>query len=172
MESKLAGLLQTKPLASGNDRFVFFDLRAYKEGLRGSYTEEELKARRERSLHPVILSWKPGFSDLEVGPDINWRWCSSAGELHIYNGMDRSRPLLIEMNLSTGYGEFASMSIAGPGFSDTLKINSAGVPYAKEIVLQPGTNIIKFNCDARRVQAPGDPRDLVFRVVNFNFRES
>jgi hypothetical protein len=53
LESYLSALLATKPLVSENNRMTFFNLIAYREGLRSRYTEAEWSARRKAALQPL-----------------------------------------------------------------------------------------------------------------------
>jgi hypothetical protein len=70
------------------------------------------------------------------------------------------------MSFVTGYDEFADVSISGL-VSDHLKVNINPVFYTKTVTVPPGESSIKFTCNGRRVDAPIDPRVLVFRIENF-----
>jgi hypothetical protein len=50
-------------------------------------------------------------------------------------------------------------------------VNDTPVPYSKTITVPPGESIITFRSTARRVDAPLDPRFLVFRVEDFKMTE-
>jgi hypothetical protein len=52
-----------------------------------------------------------------------------------------------------------------------MKVGSALVPYSKTVVVPPGEWVIKFRSTAKRVDAPLDPRFLVFRIENFKMTE-
>jgi hypothetical protein len=72
------------------------------------------------------------------------------------------------MSLVGGYDQFDDLTISGL-YSDRIKINSSPRPYSKTITVPPGESIIKFTSNGRRVDAPLDPRVLIFRIENFKF---
>jgi hypothetical protein len=118
-----------------------------------------------------LLEWGGGFFTLEGTIDNTWRWCSSEGTLIINNTSDKDRKLIMIADFSTGHPELSNFKIESTLFNEDLKINNSGYHYEKEITITPGSHAIKFSCDAERVDAPADPRYLVFRIVNFQMVE-
>jgi phosphoglycerol transferase len=171
LENKLTDILETKPMVSSHDRLVFFNMTQYGKKIHENYSKEEWQAKQESALHPLLLGWHGGFSNLEGTPESNWRWCSSEGELHVYNGSQRERKIAIQMSLKTGYNEISNLTVKGPFFSENIKISSEGGFFSKTITITPGKLVIQFRSDAKRVNAPQDPRYLVFRVINFRLQE-
>jgi phosphoglycerol transferase len=171
IEAKLRSRLGIAPIVSPNGRMLFFDLAEYKRQL-ASTNAEQLELKRQKFLHPLALQWTGGFSDLETAGDLDWRWCSSSGELVFENPLDREKKIKLTMGLATGYGEFANLSLDGSLISQKLKINMQPTDFSQIIVLPPGRHVIRFTCDARQVNAPLDPRVLVFKVLNFRFEET
>ena len=169
IEAKLSRLLDIKSITSANQRLAFFNMAKLIGRLQENYPAEEWQERRDVVLHPLLLQWKGGFSSLEGTPRSNWRWCSSKGELSILNL--RERKVLIEMVLATGHQEFSNLKIDGPWFSETLNVNAAAKFFSKAVLIPPGRHVIRFVSDARRVNAPRDPRVLVFKVGNFRLTE-
>jgi len=170
MEANLANLLDTKPLVSGNGQMVFFDMGKYNGKLAEKYGAA-IGSKRRWALHPLILEWTGGCSDLEGSAKLNWHWCSSQGELVIDNPLAEERKFKLEMDLATGYEELANLSLDGTLISETLKINMKPTAYVKTVTVPPGRHVIRFACDAKRVHAPWDSRSLVFRVINFSLEE-
>ena len=169
-ESELSNVLQTKPLISQNSRLVFFNLTDYVKTLREKYPEQEWEVKHDISFHPVLLDWKGGFSGFETSPGKSWRWSSSEGELHLTNTSQRPRVIHLEMSYATGHQELDDFFISGL-ISEQLKVGWELVPYAKTVVLPPGESVITFRSTAKRVDAPLDPRFLVFRIENFKMTE-
>jgi hypothetical protein len=62
------------------------------------------------------------------------------------------------------------MRIESPFFTEQLKTHTQPVPFSKTFEVPPGKHTVKFSSDAQRVDAPNDPRVLVFRLLNFNIR--
>ena len=75
------------------------------------------------------------------------------------------------MSLATGYDEFSALRIDSPWLTEKLAVNREGQVLSKSVVVPPGGSVIRFGSDAKRVHAPGDPRTLVFRVMNFRLEE-
>jgi phosphoglycerol transferase len=169
-EAELSNVLQTKPLVSPNGRLVFFNLTDYNARLRGQISESEWKAKAETSFQPVLLDWKGAFSDLETLPGKSWRWCGAEGELHINNTSPRTRVINLEMAFATGYREPSDLIITGL-ISEQLKVGWDLVSFSKTISVPPGESVITFRSNAKRIDAPLDPRFLVFRIENFKMTE-
>ena len=170
-EAELAKLLGTTPLTSSSGRLAFFPLLGYNQQLRAKYTEDEWEAKQEVALNPLLISWRAGFSDEESSPEMTWRWCSSRGELDLYNTSQRDRKVSLQMSLSTAYEQYSNLTIRGAIYSDQLKLNIQSRPYTITVTVPPGHNVLEFISDAERVKAPNDPRDLRFRVDNFRLLE-
>lgn len=166
LETQLREALQVGPVESENRRLVFFKTTDYNSRLRQQYSESEWSAKEELTLHPLTLDWRGGFSGLESLPEKTWRWSSGEGELRFHNPSQKSRRVSLEMSFATGHEEFADVSISGL-VSDQLKANDNSIFYTKTMTVPPGDSVIKFACNGRRVDAPLDPRTLVFRVENF-----
>jgi phosphoglycerol transferase len=170
LESELSNLLQATPFASPNGRLAFYNLVDYGNRLRQKYSDTEWEREKELSLHPLLLEWKGGFSDLESRSDKTWRWCSSEGELHLRNTSQLPRSIKLEMSFATGYEQLDDFSISGL-ISEQFKVNDKPYFYAKTVTAPPGESIIKFRSAARRVNAPSDTRFLVFRIEDFKLTE-
>ena len=171
LESELSSVIGSAPVASNSGRLSFFSLLDYNKRLREQHTESEWLERQELALHSLIISWGGGFSDLEISPENTWRWCSSKGTLDLYNTADRERKVELKMSLYSGYEEFSNLNIRSPLHNEDLKINMYPSPLTLTLTLPPGHTTIEFTSDAKRVKAPGDPRYLVFRIDDFEFRE-
>jgi hypothetical protein len=171
LESELSSVIGTGPIASNSGRLAFFSLVEYNKRLRGQYSEAEWLERQELAQHSLIISWGGGFSELEQSPEKSWRWCSSQGTLDLYNTARRGRRVVLDMSLATGYEEFSNLIVRSPLNSEERQINSEPTHYTLTLTLPPGHTPIEFISDAKRVIAPADPRTLVFRVENFQFKE-
>ncbi len=171
IETKLSSLLGVPPLVSDNNRLIFFNIEPYVKKLKEKYTEQEWQMKQYEALHPVIISWDKGFSYFESDATMNWRWCMSEGELYLTSTSQNNRKITLDMSVCTGQQGFSALNLTGDLFTDMIQVNAAGTGYRKEITVTPGKHIIKFSCNAKPVDAPGDPRVLVFRVINFKVIE-
>jgi phosphoglycerol transferase len=163
----LSAALGVQPIVSKNNRLYFLDMTPYNEKLRANYSQEEWSLIVDRASHPVTGSWKGGFYKQEDSWDRTGRWCASSGELWINNPWNSDRNVTIEMTLSTGYADLANLDIGGPMVADRLEINNTPVKLSLTFTLKPGTSEISFNCDAKPVAVPDNPRSFVFRVDDF-----
>lgn len=170
LEAKLGSLLAVEPLISANKQMSFFDLGAYNSKLAAKYGGT-LPSQRQLALSPLTPEWTRGCSTLEGEAELNWRWCSSEGELVIDNTVNQERRVRLEMGLATGYEEAANLSLSGDLISEQLKINLKPTVYSKMITLPPGRHVIRFACNAKLLYAPSDGRSLVFKVMNFSLQE-
>lgn len=170
MEAQLRAVVQATPSESNNGRLLMFDMNEYNSRLRQQYSESEWQAKQERTLHRLILDWRGGFSNLESSPEKTWRWSSSEGELRIYNTSQRTRRVSMEMWLVSGYEQPDDLIISGL-ISGRIKTNATPVHYSETIAVPPGISTIKLVSTGRRVDAPLDPRVLVFRIENFKLQE-
>lgn len=168
--ARLGEALQTQPTVTANGRLLFFNLADYTQRLRQKYSDTEWPLQHEMSLHPILLDWTAGFSGLEGDASRTWRWCSSEGELRITNTSQRPRNVSLEMYFVSGYEQPEDLIISGL-LSDHLKTTATPSLYSKTVTLPPGQSVITFRSSARRVDAPLDPRILVFRVENFTIRD-
>lgn len=171
IEAELTNKLNVKQIVSKNNRLVFFDMVNFNAALKEKYTAAELEELKEKTLYPLELYWLGGFSDVEGSYNGNWRWSSAQGELKIKNALTKSREITLEMSFSTGWQEVSNLYIEGRLFSEHLKINSTPTFFQKKVIVPPGEYVITFTSDAKRVDAPLDPRFLVFRVWNFSIKE-
>ncbi len=168
IKKEFIGLLGYDPIISQNGRLAFFDLTQYTSRLKREYSKEQWELKKENALHPIIVSWEGGFSTLEGTVNNNWRWCSDNGTLIINNMSNKEKEIFIDMEISTGYNELSGLIISSDLFNENIiSVNANGTKHSKRLVIPYGKYTINFSCDAKRVNAPGDPRDLVFRVINF-----
>jgi 2-polyprenyl-3-methyl-5-hydroxy-6-metoxy-1,4-benzoquinol methylase len=118
---------------------------------------------------PLIFKWSDGFFDLEGNSEVNWRWCPTEGQLVLLSR--KKTRVKLQMEFATGYPEQATLTIKGDFLNEKLNVNNVATAYYKELVVPPGNNVIKFKCDAKRLNASSDSRYLVFRVNNFKISE-
>jgi phosphoglycerol transferase len=167
VERRLGALAGKHAIVSQDGTLAFFDLTAYAADLKNRLTPAEWQALGE----PVVSTWAGGFHGLEGSPVPNWRWCSRKGTVEVANFSDRPRQIRLAMRLAAGVDAPARVTIAGPGFKDVVAVRGEpGVAYERVITLPAGDSVVSFSSDARRVDAPGDTRELVFRVLEPQIR--
>ena len=168
-EAELSAALGVSPTVSQDGRLVFFDMTPFNQRLRQEHSHDWAQ-QEDLALHPLFLDWTGGFSGLESSANKTWRWSSETGELRFGNNAERPRTVTLEMAFATGYGEESDLVLSGL-ISEQLKVNENPRSYSKTITIPPGSHVIRFTSNARRVDAPLDPRVLMFRVENFRLVE-
>jgi phosphoglycerol transferase len=163
-ETEIATVVGAPRLVSRDGKLIFFDLREFEKGLREKYAGN-WDVKREEALHPLLVVWGEGCSDLEGPPDRIFRWCSAIGELQITNGAQRPRKVRIEMAFATE--NEANLWIESPLLTERLSVSAKPTSISRSIAIPPGSHSIHFRSDARRVLEPGDFRYLVFKISGF-----
>jgi len=149
-----------------------FEYRPNPPSLEAMTTHDGTQVWHNPRFTPEFIGWWDGFSTLEGTKENNWRWCSQQGTLVLNNTSHKTKKYIINATFITGYPEMSDLNIVSPIFTENLKINNSGYSYKKEITIPPGRHTVKFSCDANRVDAPKDPRYLVFNIKNFQIVES
>jgi hypothetical protein len=118
-------------------------------------------------------TYQGGFfqEEAQPPPETNWRWCASRGELHLINPSPRPRKITLAMTIDSGYRSPSHLRMESPLFNETLEISCVPRPFSRILMIPPGEQVIKFACDAKPVEAPGDPRVLVFRLKSISLTE-
>ena len=167
--AELTNILHIEPIISNNHRLYFFNLAQFNQKLRNKYTESELVSKQEFVLNPLIPFWRGGFSDLEGSSEENWRWCSTKGELHLFNTSKLERVVNLEMMFASGDEDYSNLTISSSLFASNInmKINSNGKLFKRVIRIPSGEYVINFVCDTKRVNVPDDLQFLVFKVMNY-----
>jgi phosphoglycerol transferase len=174
--ARLEKILETKPLESADKRMVFFNMAEFNRRLRQQWAGEGLQAESEAVVRPVRNSWGKGFHGLGVyPPEVDRchteRWCASEGELLLENPHSTPIRVKLEMVCRTGHPETSHLSITGCAVSQEITVSCVPSTVCLTFVLPPGRHAVKFSSDAKPLSAPGDPRLLVFRVVDCSCRE-
>ena len=161
--------LGVAPLVSEDGRLTFFDVTDYARRRHASMSPEELASDREIAAHPLSILWDGGCYGVEYNETKKpFRWCRKTGELRIRNDASFQRKASIHMKF---YAARAPARLRLDGLlSGQLDLTGAA-PLDREIDVPPGEYIVRFDCDGRPADAPGDPRTMVWRVADFSMEE-
>jgi phosphoglycerol transferase len=171
MEAALTTLLQVRPTVSDHARFAFFPMTGYNARSGAGRSAAEREQRRTRALHPLLLRWGSGCYGLEAPADRpSFRWCQRTGELQIINGASTPRPATLSMTLVPASTP-ARWTVTGVLLGDELTLTAAGTPYTRRILVPPGTHTLRMTATNPPVDAPGDPRTMVWRAESVTLRE-
>jgi phosphoglycerol transferase len=160
IERALGGLLGTKPLVSDPAQMAFYALPAAPEPV--APRDAAAEKRQLLALHPIVFRWHGGFYPLEERSHTKVHWCNREGELHLENDTALTRTVSIQMRLAAARPP-AHLYIDG-FLSGTVNLDGEATRFARTIDVPPGYHIIRFRSDGGRLDAPGDPRALVWRA--------
>lgn len=164
LEAAFREVLGAKPLLDDGARFAFFDLTDFRRG-RTVTSPAEIEAL----MHPLGLTFADGCYDAEVEPRGTFHWCGPTGEVVVDNDTALVRRVSIRMTLVAARPP-ARLVIEGDLMSGAEDLVGL-VPLAREVDVPPGRHVVRFRCDGPRVEAPRDPRTMVWRIENLSLEE-
>jgi phosphoglycerol transferase len=174
VEVDLGRLLGVAPLVSSSGRFAFYDASAHARTVRSACTAEQWQARRDRLLRPLTFAWTGGWYEWEEpAPGVKYRWCAHDGKVIVRNPSDYPRTFTLRLTCDTpGAPRAWPLTIRGDCCTAELTVDGQGQALTREVTVAPGEHVLHFRCDRPALHAPGDDRDLVFRMVTFSAREA
>src|SRR5262249_15463424 len=125
----------------------------------------------EKARYPVIVCWEAGFYEPEGTAEKTWRWCGREGRLVLHNLRSKPVPITLTMTLRSHSEQPSLLSLQGDVLSEEVWVNQTDLIWNRLVPLRPGRNVIQSPCDGPRLESRGDPRELVFSVWDFIFRE-
>ena len=171
LESQLRSLLGGEPIVSESGRLSFFLLGGKALAFLNRQIPPERLATLEEALYPLIVDVADGCGEKEGSDTDNWHWCGRHGKIDIVNTSKSERKILLEATFTTAFAADSNLLIDGAGIQDKMKVNSSGAHWQAVVVVPQGESTINLSSDANQVVAPGDPRDLFFRINNFRYHE-
>lgn len=155
-EPEIGAALGRQPLQRPDDRIAFYDIRTYAKQLRNS-----------KIPHPVEITFGAGFYEQEHSYQRTWRWCSQNCVIQLRNASPQSRSVKLDMILQSGSPQQKTVRISFEGHSEAAPASYLGAPFVRNIQLPPGQSVsVSLDCHCKPVNAPGDPRNIFFAVVN------
>ncbi|HMC89117.1 MAG TPA: hypothetical protein VKI17_06200, partial [Gemmataceae bacterium] len=158
------------PLVGGNERWAFYNLRAYMQSLRQTCSSETWQARQESALEGVRVTWRGGFC---LPPSIVGhadRWCERPGEWHFINPSPHARRVQVDTAFATNLAKPSYLYIDSDLFSAEMVITDVPTPFQRTIVVPPGEHIILLRCASRRAGSTSRA-DTPFAVQHFKMWE-
>jgi hypothetical protein len=170
IEARLAEILNEQPIRSDDRRLLFFDLRPYGERLRGSMADSEWRRQAEVTLFPlrVSVTWSHGYSVPETDGHIDWRWSDRQGVMLLMNTTNDRQSVRLQMRVQPGDSGSHALRITGDLLSKTFEADERGIGVDELLSIDPGRHVVRIETDAPQLMAPGDPRALYFRVIDFS----
>jgi hypothetical protein len=156
VELELAALLDTAPIISPDNRFAFFDIRAYGRDLRARSAAGELEALADATLHPPRSEWSDDFGTRrQEGVDAA-RWMNvPEATVTVTNPSDSQRSATLFVKLARPGGEPGTVTITLPdGSTERAEVTPDGVDVERTAVFPPGESTIRLSTEAPPVITP------------------
>ena len=160
------------PLRHAPGGLAFYDMRPYRERLRGELGagyDDAVRAEAEA----VYALWFKGFASFEPpGREDSHRWCGRRGEAWLVNPSARTRRVTMSMVARTESAQPTTLRITGGVWQEAFPIDSASGVHTVAVELPPGRHRVEFACDPPRDWVPRDARRHVFFLAQFTLTES
>jgi hypothetical protein len=151
-------------------RWVFFDLRAFRDKLESSLSGEERARRAEVAKLTVRVEWLPGFSVLENAPGQRWRWCGRNGTIRFVNDSNGRRVIDVTGKLKQFSPGSFNLFAEREGEERQFVLAADPVEFHDRFVLQPhSSGEIRMRFEGPLLVVPGDPRELAFQAIDFQW---
>jgi hypothetical protein len=172
LETRLTQALGNPLVVSSSARYVFFSLQPIRAAWLKLGSETERAEASSNLLEPLLPRFSTGFYEEEVALDAKrrHRWSKAISEITFHNPYGRARRL-----------EMRALVQGSPGTSLTVKLGSETFEYrfvsdSLEVVIPVavvagGAASLEFSYSGKKVDAPGDPREMFFAVINPSFKE-
>ncbi|MDQ3012373.1 MAG: hypothetical protein M3X11_16890, partial [Acidobacteriota bacterium] len=132
IEGEITSALGPPQFTSDDGKLIFYDLRSLAAQLPGKYGDQ-FAAKREEALHPLLLVWGNGFSELEGAGDANLRWGAYDSDLLIVNDSPRPRQIKIETSFATQND--ATLRINGSLLNTQLKTGKEPIQFSQTLTI-------------------------------------
>lgn len=172
IEKEISTILNQKPMISENNNFSFFDMRHYAATVKnsgpvalwdGHSTPQPLAQKK------ISLSWNKGFYSLEVSGANKWHWSNKQSVLAIVNYTDKPLELKLSFKAVSGDSNVSTLTLTSPLITKKIKVNNEGAVFSETIIIPPGIHRLNFYSNAHQLIAPGDQRQLFFRIENLKW---
>jgi phosphoglycerol transferase len=123
--------------------------------------------------NPVTLNVK----SCSLGSGDNNYWCPYDGELELVNSSKQEHSITLRGIFGSATLTPALLTLGGLAPKRVLAgnqtlagnrvlIGNPGTPMATDVVVPPGRHSIQLHCEGKRLEAPNDPRTLIFSILN------
>ncbi|HVR42194.1 MAG TPA: hypothetical protein VMS56_02015 [Thermoanaerobaculia bacterium] len=167
LERELARFAGAIPFASPDGDYALIPLQLARYRISKEMGRDEWDAAAHDAAGRLLVSWRSGFSRTESDPSGEWRWGSRKGEIILHNPGARPREASVRFTIETGRDEPSALEISSPFWNETLTLGAEPVPIERRVTVPPGSHRLRFRSTADPIDAPADPRVLVFQLRDF-----
>jgi hypothetical protein len=170
VERALTEALGPGAARAAGDGLAFFSLVEHNRQALAGVPPEERARRRELAEHALYMRWVNGFYGPEVGPGGPFRWSSGAGDIEIDNDAGVDRLGTLTMRVVAAHPP-VTLALGGDLVAETATVGATGLSIVRTLHLAPGRHVIHMRADGQPVDAPRDPRRLIWRVEDATLEE-
>jgi hypothetical protein len=172
VEQSVLGYLGPASKFDLGGRWVFFDLRAFRDKLEGALSSEERARREEVAKRPTHVEWLPSFSVSENSPERRFRWCGRNGTIRFVNDSSGRRLIDVTGKLQQFSPGSFNLFAERKGQLRQFVLSADPVEFHDRFVLEPhSSGEIRMRFDGPLLIAPGDTRELAFQAIDFQSEE-
>lgn len=122
---------------------------------------------RDEAFGQPLLTMEEGISFLENVEPEPYRWASRSGSLAVHNLTPEPREILVTFRAESAVpGDWRLILSRGAASGVVPLDEEADELYRVRLTVPHGRTVIDFRTDAPRLEAPRDPRVLVFRIFD------
>ena len=120
----------------------------------------------------ITYSWSGKVHAVEVNNvDNNLRWTSGDVALNLYNSSDQKKSIHVNLTVRNPSRNETNFQVVYPDKLTSFTLTAGQKEVSSSLQLSPGLTRIKIQSDGK-ILDNGDPRNIVFGVVNFSVRET
>jgi phosphoglycerol transferase len=166
MESAFSDVFKSPPIVSADGRYVFYDMGKFNAEVRDRFAASPDETRKDALLHPLLMTWGPGYGEITWEPNATVVWCERRAELRLHNSSSHARSVVLKGNfVACAESGTRSLYLGGELLNARLDISRAARPFRAELSVPPGTHVLRLSTDA---QPMSGPRPYAFVVVNLS----
>jgi phosphoglycerol transferase len=147
-EARWQALLGEPVLVSEDKRVAFYPLDRHAAKLRRGLDAEQVRARREEALYPVLPCWGRGFQQVEDPKENGGRWSNRDSELLLFNPSSAARTVRLDARVRTAQGASATLRLESADTRQEEVIDGQGRAVQVRLTVPPGRSWLRFHCDA------------------------
>lgn len=163
LERELAAATGSTAGISPDNRLSFFRLPPELASGAGGISASDANELR---FGDVAVKFGNGFYDEERQGQRVWHWSRAKSELTIES--PEQREVTLRMLIVTGQAASSVVRISGTSLTDQTSATADGMMVERKVTLPKGSSTLHFESDAPRVDAPSDPRTMIFRIENLS----
>ena len=169
MVAQLNTILETTPVESENQRYVFWDLAKYTLKMKTQLSAEEWKQRTADAWLPMQwnIEWGEGFYNEEHNATDYWRWCGSEVYLYFHNRSAKPATITFSAEFVTPGAASASLKFEGGILNEEVMTQNGQYNYKKQLEIPPGRHKVAISTTAKQAETPQDPRKIFFGIYNY-----